>query len=191
MKNNNLRYFILIVLVTFAPMLLAAEDTRTIPLDMYLIIDGSAALENSKNDILLWINEQIIDRILTEGDKITVWSAGNPARIIFSDTVSGAEGKNSIKDKLIALEAEGQSADFTGALVDAASRIAQTRAGGLPYTLLITASAGALVPAMSGSQSLLRWFRSERYERWQVLVVAPDIGRKVQQAAAAYMSSLR
>jgi hypothetical protein len=188
MKSNNLRHFISIILVIFAPILLVAEDTRSLPLDMYLIIDGSAALQNSKNGILPWINEQVVDRILTEGDKITVWSAGNSARVIFSDTISGAEGKNSIKEKLTALEAAGQSADFTGALGDAAARIAQTGAGRLPYTLLITASAGALGPAMSG-QSLLRWFRSEKYERWQVLVVAPDIGRKVQQAAAAYMSS--
>jgi len=58
--------------------------------------------------------------------------------------------------------------------------------------MLITASAEGLKPAINTSgQGLLRWFRSEKYERWQVLIVGPDIGRKVQQAAAAYMSSRR
>ena len=194
MLNTNLRkLLILIVLVSYLP-LLNAEDRRTIPLDMNLIIDGSSSLENSKKETLSWISEQVVDRILMDGDKITIWTAGDNARVIHSDTISGPGGKKEIKDKLQALGTEAKTADFSGALRDAASRAAQTASdqSRLPYTMLVAASAEGLEPALTGSaQGLFRWFRSEKYSRWQVLIVAPDIGRKVQQAAAAYMSSQR
>ena len=180
----------LTILVGFLP-LLNAEDRRTIPLDMYLIIDGSEALKNPKNDAIAWINQRVIDRILIDGDRITVWNAGNKAQIIYSDTVS-ASGKNDLREKLKALETGGKTADFSGALSEALPKISQTPRDRLAYTLLITASAEGMEPALAGSsQGMLRWFRSEKYERWQVLVVAPDIGPKVKQNAAACMSSLR
>jgi len=193
MKNNNFgRLLMLIILVSFIPILSFAADTRTLPLDMNLIIDGSAAMRNPKNDTLAWINEQLIDRILVDGDKITIWTAGVAAQVIHSDTVSGTAGKNAIKDKLRSITTEGQTADFTGALRDASARVSQTAANRLAYTVLVTASAEALEPALTGSApGLFRWFRSKKYERWQVLGVAPVIRRKVQQAAAAYMKSLR
>ena len=192
MRNNNFRYlFILIILVAFFYPL-HAGDNRTIPLDLYLIIDGSSTLKNSKNDTIKWINEQVIDRILLNGDKITVWTAGDRAQVLFSETISGAEVKTGIKDKIQSLDTGGKTADFTGALRDAASRVSQTGSDRLAVIMLITSSAEVLEPALTGSsQGLFRWFRSEKYERWQVLIVAPDIGRKVQEAGAAYMNSRR
>ena len=181
---------ILIILVSFYSPVLKAEDSRTIPLEMNLIIDGSTALKNSKNDTVAWISAQVVDRILKEGDKITVWVAGDKAQVVYSDTISNSDGKKGIKDKLSALDTEGKTADFAGALRDASARVSQTPQSRLAYTMLITASAEGLRPVLTGnSQGLLRWFRSEKYERWQVLIVAPDIGQKVQQAARAYMSS--
>jgi hypothetical protein len=192
MKKHNFRYlFILIILVVFLNPLYAG-DIRSIPLDMFLIIDGSSALKNSKNDTIKWINEQVVDRYLINGDKITIWTAGEKAQIIYSETISGTGGKTGIKDKLQALDTGGKNADFSGALREAASRASQTGADRLAVTMLITASAEVLEPALTGSaQGLFRWFRSEKYERWQVLIVAPDIGKKVQQAGSAFMSSRR
>jgi hypothetical protein len=186
------KLLILIVLVGFFSPVLNAEDTRSIPLDMYLIIDGSTALENSKSDAIAWINNQIIDRILIEGDNISIWAAGDTAQMIFSGTISDSDGKKGIKDKLLTLDTEGNIADFAGAIREVSTRVSQTPQTRMAYTMLITASAEGLRPVLSGgSQSLLRWFRSERYERWQVLILAPDIGTKVQQAAANYMNAFR
>ena len=182
---------ILTVLVNFLP-LLNAEDKRTIPLDMFLIIDGSSALRSSKNDAVSWINQQVVDRILVDGDRITVWNAGDRAQVIYSDTISASSGKDALKEKLKALDAAGKTADFSGAIREVLPRVSQTPKERLAYTMLITASAEVLEPALnSSSQSMLRWFRSEKYERWQVLIVEPDIGRKVRQNAQAYMSSVR
>jgi len=192
--KNFCRCLILFIGLGFLSPALHAEDKRTIPLDLYLIIDGSSTLDNSKSDTVAWINSQVVDRILTDGDKITIWTAGDKAQMIYSDTVSGDAGKKDIKDKIGALDTGGKKADFSGALKDLMSKISQTAGDGsrLSCTMLITGSAEGLEPTLTGaSQGLLRWFRSEKYERWQVLIVAPDIGKKVQQAAAGYMSSLR
>jgi hypothetical protein len=181
-------------LVLFLPALIHAEDRRTIPLDMYLIIDGSSALKNGKQDTIAWIGDQVVDRILMDGDKITIWAAGDKAQVIYSETLSGSAGKKEIRAKLQALDTGGKSADFSGALREAAGRISQGSQdrSRLAYTMLVTASARGLEPVLTGnSQGLLRWFRSEEYARWQVLIVAPDIGNKVRRAAAAYMSSVR
>ena len=194
MQSNNIirKLYFLTVLLIFLPVFLTAEDKRIIPLDMYLIIDDSSSMQASKNDAIGWINEQVIDRILADGDKITIWTAGDKAEINYSDTISGDAGKKTVKDKLLAMGSEGKTADFTGALIDAASRISQTPRDRLSYTMLITASAEGLEPVLTGnSPGNLKWFRSEKFQRWQVLVVAPDIGGKVQQAAAAYMRTLR
>jgi len=184
------KLLILTVLVSILPGLFA-QDRRTIPLDVYLVIDGSSALESSKTDVVSWINQELVDRILADGDKITVWNAGDQARIIYSDTVSSS-GKNALKDRIKDINTQGRSADFSGALRDVSSRVTQTPADRISYTLLITASAEVMEPALSGSsQNLFRWFRSEKYERWQVLVLAPDIGEKVRQNAQAYMRSIQ
>ena len=194
MNINNFRnLFILAILIGFLPQL-NADDRRVIPLDMYLIIDGSESLKDPKNGIVAWINEQVIDRILTDGDKITVWTAGEKAEIIYSEIISGSAGKKDIKDKLQALKMDGKTADFSGALREASSRISQTgqNRSRLSYTILITGSAEGLEPTLTANaQGTLRWFRSEQYARWQILVVAPDIGGKVRQSAASYMASLR
>ena len=195
MRNNTLRnILILIILVGFSPLALFAGDARTIPLDMYLIIDDSSALQNSKKDTIAWITNQVVNRILTDGDKITIWSAGDKAELIYSETISGNTAKKGIIDKLNALKAGGKTADYSGALRDVLSRVSQSAGNRsrLSYTMLITGSAEGLEPTLTGgSQGLLRWFRSEKYERWQVLIVDPNIGRTVQQAAAGYMGSLR
>jgi len=192
MENINYKKFILFSILIIIFSSLYAEDKRTIPLDMYLIIDGSTSLQNAKNDTLAWFNSQVVDRILTEGDKITIWTAGDRAQIIYSETISGTAGKNAIKDKLKTLDTSAKSADFSSALRDLSSKVSETPQNRLAYSMLIIGSAEELEPTLTGNaQGLLRWFRSEKYERWQVLIVAPDIGRRVQQAGAAYMSSIR
>ena len=192
MRNTIIKMiFILIVLVSFTP-LLSAEDSRIIPLDMYLIIDGSESFQNSKNEAVAWINSQVVERILIDGDKLTVWTAGNSYSQVYSGTIAGSGEKREIREKLQALTVSGKTADFSGALRDAASAASRTPQDRLSYTMLITASAEGLEGAITGSSGgLLKWFRSEKYERWQVLIVATEIAPKVREAAASYMSSIR
>ena len=172
------------------PNLLFAENNRSIPTDFYLIIDGSESFRHSRNDAVSWINSQVVDRLLIDGDRITIWRAGNSAEIIYSGEVSGA--KNEVKNSLSSLAVDASSADFSGALIDAHSRVSRTNADRISYTMLVKASAENLEGTLTGSvRNLLRWSRSEKYERWQVLIIGLDIGQRAQTAATAVMSSLR
>jgi hypothetical protein len=185
-KKKSLGWFFMAL---FLPAFLEAQDIRTIPLDMYLIVDGSSQTAGAKNETAAWIGEQIIDRILKDGDSLTLWSAGPKAQVLFSETLGGANGKDAAKAKLAALDISGGVPDFSGALREAAARSARGSSGRISYTLLVSASAGALAPALTGRDaSLFRWSRVEEYSRFRVLVVAPDIQARVRQAAAAYMT---
>jgi hypothetical protein len=199
MKSEKNRFFIiLIILVGFTSFIkadsksLLADDRRVIPLDLYLVIDCSESINGVKNDVLAWVSSKVVDRLLIEGDKVTIWSASDNAQVIYSGEISASAGKREITDLLQNLVTNGKTADFPGAFRDLAPRVSQTDQKRLSYTVIVTSSAGGLESALTGSsQTMLRWSRSEKYSGWQVLVAAPDIAPKVQQAASNYMSSQR
>jgi hypothetical protein len=152
-------------------------------------MDGSSRIVDVKDEAIAWIGEQVIDRILKDGDSLTIWSAGPKARVLLSETLEGANGKDAVKTKLNTLDVSGEVPDFSGALKDAVSRAAGGNSGRIKYTLLISASAESLAPALTGRDAyLFRWSKVEEYSRFMVLVVAPDIHNKVRQSAAAYMA---
>jgi hypothetical protein len=170
---------------------LYAQDTRTVSINVNLIIDGSAALKNAGDEALAWVSDYLIDRILQDGDRITIWNAAGKAQIIHSDALSGADGKENIRKILRSLTFEGNSADFSGALRDAASRINSPGAVKpvMTYTVLISGSSSALSPLLLGSDAnLLRYSRMKEFPAWRALVIALDINSQVQRAAAAYFS---
>ena len=183
--------FFLIILVSFLG-ILWADDLRKVPMDMYLIVDGSTSFQSAKSDAIAWVNGQVVDRILMEGDRITIWSAGDRAQIVYSAEVSSTGVKTEVKDRLLALSTDGRTSDFSGALRELEPRLLQTAQNRISYTMLITASAGGLESVLTGSSSdMLKWFRSEKFQRWQAFVLAPDIGSKASQAAIDYMNSQR
>jgi hypothetical protein len=166
---------------------LYAQDIRTTPITVNLIMDGSAALKNAGNEAIAWVSDYLIDKILQDGDRITVWNTAGTAQIIHSDTLSGAEGKENIRKTLRSLVFQGNSADFSGALRAAASRLNSGSA--MTYTVLVSGSSSALSPLLLGADSnLLRYSRVEEFPAWRALVIALDITPRVQQAAAAYLS---
>jgi hypothetical protein len=192
MRNRKKLVFGWFFAVLAVPGFLGAQETRSLPLDMYLIVDSSSLIAGTKNETASWIGEQVIDRLLKDGDRVTLWAAGDKAQVVFSETLGGANGKDAVKAKLKAMEAGGKTPDFSGAIRDAASRSAQGSAGRISYTMLVSGSATSLAPALTGKDAnLFRWSRVEEYPRFTVLVVAPDIHQKVRQAAAAYMNSGR
>jgi len=190
MREYNVRNIIILtILVCYLP-LLYAEDKRAIPLDMYLIMDNSSFFQDAKTDAVAWFGTQVVDRVFAEGDKVTIWAAGNSAEIVYSDEISNTDSKIAIKDKLTSLPTDNKTADFSDALKDLQTRLSGASPGRLPYTMLVTASAGSLGNALTGStQTMLKWFRTEKYERWQAFILGPDIGGKVSQAAQNYMNS--
>ena len=190
MQNANKRLFIILIVLVGFTSFLKADDKRVIPLDLYLVVDCSESINSVKNEALAWVYSNVVDRLLIEGDKVTIWSAGDRAQIIHNGEISASGGKEEIRDLLQNLAANGKSADFSGALRDLEPRVSGTGQSRLPYTVLVTSSAARLENALSGSsRPLLRWSRSEKYSGWQIIVAATDITPKVRQAAASYISS--
>ena len=180
----------LLFILTIFSAPLNAQNRRVIPLDVYLIIDASESIENSRNEVVSWLNERIVDQILSDGDTITVWAAGDRAEIIYSATIFGNASKNALRSSLRSLDTNSRSADFEGALRQVYSRVSNTAASRLSYTMLISSSVAGLEPVLSGdTRSMLRWSRSERSGRWQAFVIAPDIGPRVQRAAVEFERS--
>ena len=182
----NLKFWVFFFLLV--PVFLQAADKRTVPLDLYLVIDASEGFREAKDMTVAWISEEVFDRLLQEGDRLVIWSAGDSARIIHTETVGSKTDE--AKEKLRKMEIQGGDADFSTA-VQETSRAAREAAAEkrISYTLMVTGSAITMAPTLEGGSGLFRWSRAEKYSGWQALVVAPGIGEKVRQAAAAYMNS--
>jgi len=154
------------------------------PIDVYLIIDGSASLASVKNEVTAWISVRL-DQILTNGDRVTVWSAGPQSKVIYTGKIDGAPGKDAVKKSINDLVPSGNKPDFSGALRDAASR----QNSSLSYTLLISASPAALTSVLLSPQAnLLRFSRIEEFPDWRALVVGLNLDSKVKKSATAFFS---
>ncbi|MDR2808164.1 MAG: hypothetical protein LBB43_04055 [Spirochaetaceae bacterium] len=166
--------------------ILYADDYRSAALDLCLIIDGSSAVSNTKDEIVTWLSQTVIDGILQNNDKLTVWLVQKDAQIIFSDIID-ANGKNRAKTALKAVTPSQTITNFDPALEAAVKR--EIDPNHIPYTLLVSGSISALSATLSGKQAgALRFSKTEDHRGWQSIVIATDITNRVQQAAASYMA---
>ncbi|MCL2066289.1 MAG: hypothetical protein FWG99_02340 [Treponema sp.] len=165
--------------------LLHGQNARNTPINVNLIIDGSQAFSGLVDEAADWVSRTLVDQLLTAGDRVTIWSAGPTARIVYSESVRNDADKEAIKRTLRDFSASGGSADFSGALRDAASR---TPGSGISYTLLISSSTSALSSTLQGPQAnLMRFSRVEEFRGWRALVVGLNLDARVRNAAAAFM----
>lgn len=170
----------------FALSSLYGQESRTSPITVNLIVDGSAALGGVMDEVNAWVSGSLLDRIVQNGDRVAVWSAGETSRLVFSETISGGESKEAVKKAVADIAAAGDAADFAGALRDAVSR---SSGGGITYTLLISASSAALSPTLLGPEaSLVKYSRIENFPRWRAIVIALNIDSRVRRAASDWLS---
>jgi hypothetical protein len=164
---------------------LRGEDRRISPMDMYIIIDGSENLREKKDAALQWLCDSVVDTLLQGGDRLTVWIAGNTARVVYSEAVEGEESKGRIKTMLRAVNPGDGAADYAGALGQAAA--AARRAGGMTYTLVISGQGGGPSSGGNTALNLLRYSRVLEFPGWRAQVVGLDVAPRAEQAAAAFM----
>jgi len=181
-RLKNIKILPLLAFLAFFQ--LVPAHAQRAPIDVNLIIDGSASLAAVKNEVTAWVSGRL-DQILAEGDRVTVWSAGAQSKVIYSGKVEGAQGKDAVKKSVDGLAPSGSKPDFSGALREAASR----QSSSYSYTLLISASPDALTSVLSSPQaSLLRFSRVEEFSSWRALVVGLNIDAKVKKSAAAFFA---
>jgi hypothetical protein len=161
---------------------------RSKPLDMFLIIDGSVALNNGKNEAFAWLCDNIIGDLLQDGDNLTVWLAGTKANRIFQGPLSGAGSKEEVKGLIRSIELSGTRVDYAGALREAINMDAREKRQRMTYTLLISGSAAghATFPGNSETASLLRYSRIEDHAAWRAITAALNIGPEIRKKAALF-----
>jgi len=154
------------------------------PINVNLIIDGSDSFTAVKTDITTWVSGRL-DQLLADGDRVTVWSAGDQAKVIYSGTIAAAAERDAAKKSIREMTGAGAAADFSGALRQAANLPAG--GSGYSYTLLVCASSAALSNMISGPQSnLMRFSRVEEFSGWKAIVIGLNLDDRVRRSAAAF-----
>jgi hypothetical protein len=165
----------------FSPVFLFGADLRTLPADVYVILDASPAMGDRRGEAVQWLCDELIDGRLLEGDTLTIVNVGAATEPIFSGSL-GAEKKEAAKQALRRAPAGGGPADYPGALREAASRQAGG-AGRIRYTLLVSGTTGP----SAASGALVRYSRVDEFSGWRVLTVGLGIDQQVRAAAAEFM----
>jgi len=184
MKQPGIKVLLLtLILAVFCNSALFGTDRAAI--NVNLIIDSSASLTAVKADITTWVNGRL-DQILMTGDKITVWSAGQTSRVIYTGTINSQADREAVKRSISALAGSGFSADFSSALREAAGQ----RNQGINFTMLISASPASLAATISGPQgNLLRFSRVEEFSGWRAIVIGLNMETRIKGAATAFLDS--
>jgi hypothetical protein len=184
MKNRGF-YQLLLVLTAFCCLSPVYADSQRPSIDINLIIDGSAGLTGVKEEVSSWIIKRL-DQLLIDGDRVTVWSTGTSAKVVYTGKINSNTDRDAVKKSIRDISGSGTIADFSGALRDAAAR----PSSGLCYTLLISASPSALSSLLSGPQAgLMRYSRIEEFPKWRAIVVGLNLDTKVKKAAAGFYGS--
>ena len=182
MTGKNLKKWgIFCLFLAYAPFLWGGND-RTAPIDVYIIVDSSSAMEKGKTEAVNWLCATVIDGVLLEGDRLWIWTAAKKPELIYSETLRDKEApKTAIKS----IQYQGDDADYRGALEEA--RKQAEKSNRTTYTLLISGS-GAKDPPQAEAESagLLLYSRVESYSGWRVLTVGLDLSPKVKRSSAYY-----
>ncbi|MCL1927459.1 MAG: VWA domain-containing protein [Treponema sp.] len=157
-------------------------DPRTIPIDVYIIVDSSSAMEKGKEEAMAWLCNTVIDGMLLQEDRIWIWAAGSGPDLIYSGSLGN---KEEAKAAVRSIRFQGNAADYRGALQQA--RVLAGTSNRTTYTLLVSGS-GAKDPPTREAESagLLRYSRVESFSGWRVLTVGLDLDPKVTRASSFY-----
>jgi len=160
-------------------------DARTVPIDLYLIIDSSSAMDQEKESAFTWLCTTVVDGILQQGDTIKIWTAGQKPELIYSDD-SGID-KEAAKKAIRSIRFEGETADYRGSLREVQAKVQSGKR--VAYTLLVSGSQAKDPPSQEAeSAGLLRYSRVDHFSGWRVLTVGFDLDTRVQRASAYYMN---
>jgi hypothetical protein len=164
----------------------AEAQTRTSPIDVNLIIDGSRYTRDLGGEIAEWIGDYVIDGVLREGDYLRIRVAAEKARTLYAGVFKGEDGE-SVKTLLREALPGSETADFAGALGDIFSPAAEKRPL-MTYTLLISSPLGLSPARLEAVSSYLRFSRVMDFPGWRALVLAPEAGPRAREAAEAFLS---
>jgi len=175
MKNWGL----ICLLIVCAVSMWGAND-RTTPIDVYIIVDSSSAMEKGREEATNWLCNTVIDGMLVKEDRIWIWTAGAKPELIYSGTL---ENKEEVKGAIRGIRYQGNAADYRGALEEAKAQAGKSNR--TSYTLLISGSGAKDPPSQEAeSAGLLRYSRVDSFSGWRVLTIGFDFDSKVNRSSA-------
>ncbi|MDR0586993.1 MAG: VWA domain-containing protein [Treponema sp.] len=165
------------------------EDARSIPVDVYIIVDSSSSMEKGKEEAVNWLCTTVIDGIVKTGDSLSIWTAGTQPDLIYSRAVS-AETKEEAKNLIRQIRFLGGAADYKGALNEVRARALAGPGNRMIYTLLVS-GANPKDPPIKEAESagLLLYSRVESFAGWRVFTIGLDISARVRESADSYMKN--
>jgi hypothetical protein len=173
--------------VSFFP----AQGPRVEPIDVNLIIDGSRYMEGPGGDAAAWLCGYVVDGMLRPGDYLRIWVAGDQAASLY-EGVLGEGDMGAVKDLLQRPLPGSRTADLEGALraalVPPVAPPGEGRSPLITYTLLVSSVRGRSQVHLGLAAPYLRFSRVMDFPGWLALVMAPDIDRRVRDAAGAFLS---
>jgi hypothetical protein len=161
-----------------------AADVRTVPVNVNVILDGSRDMGPFMDQAAAWLCDYLVEGVLSEGDRLNVWIAGERARTVYSGVLGGGEWKEALKKTFRSVVPASGQADFAGALREAA-RSPDGKAWGIPAYTILVSSSGSLPGGEEAAY--LRYSRNREFSGWRVVTVALNAGPGVQAAVQAYL----
>ena len=187
MKDKKLLIFGVLCILLLYTTTLWGNNPRTSPIDVYIIVDSSSAMERGREQAISWLSTTVIDNMLRNDDRIWIWTAGARPELIYSGNL---DNKEEVKTVIRSISFEGDAADYRGALFEAQALV--QRSDRTTFTLLISGSEAKDPPSREAeSAGLLRYSRVESFPGWRVLTVGLDLAPKVRRSAAYYASNGR
>lgn len=114
-------------------------DTRTVNIDVFLVVDKSLSMEGKIESVNNYINESIIKNITIPGDMVNIIVFYGKTDVLINSTIIDEAYKSSIINKVSNIKANGRFTDIGSALDVLASVIPDYENNGrLKYMLLIT-----------------------------------------------------
>jgi hypothetical protein len=169
-----------------------AADIRTVPMDINVILDGSREMRPFMDEAAAWLCDHLVEGVLSEGDHLHVWVAGEKAQTAYSGLLGGGEWKETVKKTFRSLVPEAGRSDFAGALAEALGEAAMAtggRGGEIPaYTILVCESSRGLSSLEGEGIAYLRYSRNREFAGWRVVTVALDAGPGIRKAVEAYLN---
>lgn len=173
--KKKLSLLILILLISNSFILFS--DVREENIDIFILLDKSLSMENNIDEVIKYIDRFIVDNIVIPGDRLIILNFYGETDDFIDTSVSSDEEKQSIKDKLYSVKADGRFTDIGNAL-DRLNEVAGESSGRIRYMLLITdgkqeAYPGTKYYSKDGSfnHELLKHTKTIQKKGWKIEVL--------------------
>ncbi|MFQ3547288.1 MAG: vWA domain-containing protein [Termitinemataceae bacterium] len=174
-------------------------DSRSIPLDMYLLIDTSKAMGSQLPEAVQWFESEILTELMQVGDECTLWTLSQQPQEIFSRSITSIDDFEIIRKQLKTIGSLRNTSDFSTSTDILAgiqkAQLADTKRGTQERiaVIFLLLGTGAEGPSKNteGTASVLRYSRVEDFYGWKLFILGVNIEERTKAAAKQYMAFIQ